>query len=98
MCSVHARFCSRDVRHLFRVRTIAFDAREAHVHGWDGCVHLGPFSDSPNPTSSSDDVTLRRGLPKAASPERNVGLAERERGVGGTHARVRGTSTPPPST
>src|ERR1041385_1746680 len=95
---LYARFRSRDVRHLFRVRKIAFDAREAHVHGWDGCVDLGPFSDSPNPTSSSDDVTLRRGLPNAASPERNVGLAERERGLGGTHARVRGTRTPHPWT
>src|ERR1041385_3939455 len=85
-------------RHLFRVRTIAFDAREAHVHGWDGCVDLRPFSGSPNATSSSDDVTLRRGLPKAASSQRNVGLAERKLGLGGTHARVRGTRAPHPWT
>src|ERR1041385_443674 len=95
---LYARFCSPDVRHLFRERTIAFDARVAHVHGWDGCVDLRPFSRSPNATSSSDDVTLRCGLPKVGFYGRNVGLAERERGLGGTHARVRGTRTPHPWT
>src|SRR5689334_17425423 len=97
---MYAGFCSRDVRHLFRVRELAFPIRELAFSSRERtpmddtvATAFGPFSGSPNPTLSSDDATLRCGPRKAGF----CGTQRRTRGtgawVGGTHARVRGTRT-----